>query len=488
MMIVEKEISYTVNVSQDLLYIIFDTYISKKFQFKQEYRDVTDEDGVRTRILKNGDDDDDDDNDGKIVIDDLSICRVKKSTKSSERFVYLSPHDGRSLVPLINRISIEESQIDVDETQKKCEIKRIVQCRVYGETDSPIEIKFEQIYFSRNFIDGFDSLMGSKQVALFNLLCNKNETLVKNSHLGSDEIMANLRIECEYSSGSRPSDAIMSRFSEIVCDMDRICSSHNINPHLPHTAVQNTIVYRKFEHEHFVYTASNENVYRWCVKLDGVRGRGYFTRNFVIVFMDDMRMFSSRIDPSSPFPLNNLVAFQCELIDDTKTVYITDILHVFKYGYNNRTQYDVSMEPYDVSVSDAIECINGFSAADARLDLTNMSTDEKLTMKFQRFHPPPVDNLGGGVGGGNSYFTVPTDGYVIITSDFKYVKYKYHKTIEVEYEARKDRFVTLDGPVIAPERYVRDGVVLKDGSIYEALINAQRIDIIKARPDRLIPN
>ncbi|AAL01764.1 late expression factor 4 [Spodoptera litura nucleopolyhedrovirus] len=475
MMIVEKEISYTVNVSQDLLYIIFDTYISEKFQFKQEYRDVTDNDGVRSRILVQ--DDGGDDGDGKIVIDNGTICRVKKSTKSTERFVYLS---GHSLVPLINRISIEESP---NEKAGGVDIKRIVQCRVYGEIDSPIEIKFEQIYFSRNFIDGFDSLMGSKQVTLFNLLCNKNETLIKNSHLGSDEIMANLRIECEYSSGSRPSDDIMSRFSEIICDMDRICSSHNINPHLPHTTVQNNIVYRKFEHEHFVYTGSNDNVYRWCVKLDGVRGRGYFTRNFVIMFMDDMRMFSSRVDVS-PFTLNNLVAFQCELIDDTKTVYMTDILHVFKYGYNNRTQYDVSMEPYDVSVTDAIDCLNSLSDSHSHIDLTNMSTGEKFTMKFQQFHLPPVENLGGG----NSYFTVPTDGYVIITSDLKYVKYKYHKTTEVEYEARKDRFLTLDGPVIASERYVRDGVVLKDGSIYEALINSQRIDIIKARPDRLIPN
>lgn len=451
MAIIEKEISYTINVSQDLLYIIFDSYICKNFTLKQEYCDLVDARDVRSRLIA-----------GK-------FASVRKTTESVERFVYFAQSDA---VPLINRRSVE-----LDEVAPGEEIKRIVQCRVYGLPDYPIEIKFEHVYFNRNFIDRFDSLMGSKQVVLYNLLQNKNETLVKNSNLGSDEIAANLRIECEYTDDGGPCAATMSAFAKIVIDMESMCLYQNISPQLPHTTLQNTIVYRKFEHERFVYEQDDESaeaVYRWSVKLDGVRGRGYFCRNFVIVFMDDMRMFSGEM--ASPFTMNNIVAFQCELIGED-VIYITDLLHVFKYGYNNRTQYECVLDPYDIDVASAIACINSFSERDAAYSFR--SAGRAMTVKFQRFHVPPIQTLG--------YTSVPSDGYVIIDSNFNYIKYKYFKTVEVEYEATTNRFVKLDGP-IAGAVVVSDGLELRNGAIYEAAIGPDSTTIVKARPDRLVPN
>ncbi|AAR28861.1 lef-4 [Leucania separata nucleopolyhedrovirus] len=465
---IEKEISYTINVSQDLLYIIFDTYIVKNFKLKQEYCDLIDSADVRSRIPFG---------DGRIVVDDQqrrgAFVSVKKTVSSLEKFVYIKDNYA---IPLINRKSVEQE----DNSPAK-ELKRIVQCRVYGhhENDCPVEIKFEQTYLNRNYIDKFDSLMGSKQMTLFNLLKNKNETLMKNSHLGSDEVMANMRIECEYGEGDRPGEDAMKRFARIVCDMDALCAYQNISPQLAHTTLLNSIVYRKFERERLIteLCANGSDVYRWSLKLDGVRGRGYFTRNFIIVLMDDMRIYAG--DVESPFGMNNIVAFQCEMLDEV--LYVTDLLHVFKYGYNNRTQYECLLEPYHIDVKSALRCMNRFSERNAEFSFRSVCNTKPIRVRFQRFHKPPIREGG--------YTTLPTDGFIVIDRDYKYVKYKHIKTVEVEYDAATNGFIKLDGPVRCGSVKLADETIeLIGGKIYEAAIDRDTLFVIKMRPDRLVPN
>ncbi|AXU41531.1 LEF-4 [Alphabaculovirus altermyunipunctae] len=464
---IEKEISYTINVSQDLLYIIFDTYIVKNFELKQEYCDLIDSDDGRSRIpFVNG----------RVSIDDgRAFVSVKKTVNSLEKFVYIN---GNYAIPLINRESVE-----LDHGTPSKELKRIIQCRVYGhKSDCPIEIKFEQIYLNRNYIDKFDSLMGSKQMILYNLLKNKNESLVKNSNLGSDEVMANIRIECEYSDSDRPPKDVMKRFAKIVSGMDAVCAYQNISPQLAHTTLLNSIVYRKFDREHLVGelgTVPDANVYRWSLKLDGTRGRGYFTRNYIIVLMDDMRMYAGEI--LSPFGMNNIVAFQCELLEEGQMLYITDLLHVFKYGYNNRTQYECLMEPYHIDVASAIRCINLFSQQDVQLSFVSVCNANPINVRFQRFHKPPVS--------ANGYTTIPIDGFIVIDKEFKYNKYKYTRTVEVEYDAATNSFVKLDGPVRCVSVRLQDkNLELLHGKIYEATFENDTLVVLKRRPDRLLPN
>ena len=335
-MVVENEISYSINFSQDLLYIILDSYISKKFEAFQRYYDYVDNNNVRTRRLSG----------------DNAFVSVTKTCTDLKKFVYV--HDN-VLIPFVNRCSVEDPATD-----KSPILNRIVKCIVYKSRDRPeFEIKFEHVYFNRSLIDKFDSLMASKQITLFNLLQNKNEKIIKESHLGSDEILAAIRLEYEYE------DAIDRRVLDYMCDVikeiDAIAAYQNISPLLPYTTLQNNIIYRKFEEEKLLgdienYDDENATVYKWAMKLDGIRGRGFCTKNFMIVFMDDMQMFSGNVDAKELFELNNVVAFQCELID--RTIYITDLLHVFKYNYNNRTQYEISMDPYHIAPEHAIDSIN----------------------------------------------------------------------------------------------------------------------------------
>ncbi|QEI03534.1 LEF-4 [Spodoptera cosmioides nucleopolyhedrovirus] len=463
-MVVENEISYSINFSQDLLYIILDSYISKKFEAFQRYYDYVDQNNVRTRRLSG----------------DNAFTSVTKTCTDLKKFVYVRDN---VLIPFVNRCSVEEEA----SKDKSPILNRIVKCVVYKSKERPeFEIKFEHVYFNRSLIDKFDSLMASKQITLFNLLQNKNEKLIKESHLGSDEILAAIRIEYEYE------DAIDHRVLDYMCgvikEIDSIAAYQNISPLLPYTTLQNNIIYRKFEDEKLLgeiddYDNENAAVYKWAMKLDGIRGRGFCTKNFMIVFMDDMQMFSGGVDLEI-FELNNVVAFQCELIDHT--IYVTDLMHVFKFNYNNRTQYEISMDPYHIAPKDAVDTINYLAQkfnndAAADICLTTM-TGERVMVKFQQFFDPPLLQ--------NGYCTMPTDGFVVLDTQMRYVKYKHVKTVEVEYDSELNVFKNLEGPLVRTRTSISSSIVppIQHGTICEAIVTDDAIEVIKQRPDRLVPN
>jgi Late expression factor 4 (LEF-4) len=455
-MAVENEISYSINLSQDLLYIILDSYISKKFKGFEEYHDFVDENNVRTRLINN------------------SFSSVQKTCSSLKKIVYAK---NDTLVPFVDRQSVELSCTSVSPR-----LRRIVKCKVYKSDECPqCEIKFEHVYKNKNLIDKFDSLMASRQILLWNLLQNKNENLVKESHLGSDEIMAAIRLEYEYAISI--DRKVLEFMAGVVCDIDAIAAYQNISPLLPYTALQNSIIYRKFEDEQLIYEIENvTDICKWALKLDGVRGKGFFTRSFMIVFMDDMQIFSCEFKHRL-FAVNSVVAFQCELLHDIGLMYITDLLHVFKYSYNNRTQYEVSLDPYDVAPQCAIDCIN-YLAKHYNEDSVNelklrSSSNEQIKVKFQRFFDAPIVCAG--------YVTMPTDGYVVLDQAMRYVKYKQVKTVEVEYDADAKLFKTLSGLITG--KHIECNIEpLHHNAIYEAIIGDETVYILKARPDRLVPN
>ncbi|ACI28792.1 agip91 [Agrotis ipsilon multiple nucleopolyhedrovirus] len=478
---IENEISYSINFSQDLLYIILDSYISKKFKVCEEYYDFVDENNVRTR-LSNG-----------------TFTSVRKSCKSLDKFVHV---DGGMLVPFVDRCSVEEPVTTVSPM-----LRRLVKCRVYRSAECPeCDVKFEHIYLNKTLIDRFDSLMATKQIALWNLLQNKNENLVRESHLGSDEIMAALRLEYEYDEigGGKLDRRVLDFMAGVICDMDALASYQNIGPLMPYTTLQNTIIYRKFEDEKLLYEDANKgtggddgetSIHKWALKLDGTRGKGFFTKTFIIVFMDDMQIFSGNFETTNVdggddnknkiFTLNNVVAFQCELIGST--LYITDLLHVFKYGYNNRTQYEVSLDPYRIEPAAAVECINHLAAkfnganASAGIRLKTMHQDT-IGVRFQQFFDPPMASSG--------YSTMPTDGFVVLDKSMRYVKYKQQKTVEVEYDSEQNLFKSLTGPLVHRHVVLSPHVnqPLQHQAIYEAVITDTHVTILKHRPDRLVPN
>ncbi|ACI47447.1 LEF-4 [Spodoptera litura nucleopolyhedrovirus II] len=459
-MVVENEISYSINFSQDLLYIILDSYISKKFQVFQEYDDFVDENNVRTRRSA-----------------DNTFTSVTKTCTDLKKFVYAN---GDVLIPFVDRCSVEEPASGASPL-----LNRIVRCVVFKSKERPeFEIKFEHVYFNKSLIDKFDSLMASKQIALINLLQNKNEKLIRESHLGSDEILAAIRLEYEYENDTIDY-AVLDYMCDVIKEIDAIAEYQNISPLLPYTTLQNNIIYRKFEDEKLLNTINDgddNDVYKWAMKLDGVRGRGFCTKNFMIVFMDDMQMFSNTMD-SKIFKLNNVVAFQCELID--KTLYITDLLHVFKYNYNNRTQYEISMDPYEIAANDAVDSINylaqKFNSGAASPICLKTMTNECVTLKFQQFFDPPIMQ--------NGYSTMPTDGFVVLDSQMRYVKYKHVKTVEVECDAESAQFNNLEGPLYRANTKISPAVMpIQHGAIYEAIVTDDAIEIIKRRPDRLVPN
>ncbi|WBB27298.1 LEF-4 [Mythimna sequax nucleopolyhedrovirus] len=455
-MAMENEISYSINLSQDLLYIILDSYISKKFQEFEEYFDFTDKNNIRTRLINS-----------------TKFSSVKKTCISLDKIVYAHRD---VLVPFVNRKSVEEPV--------QCPhhfLRRIIKCKVFKSDDCPeCEIKFEHVYKNQSLIDKCDAQTAAKQIQLYNTLKNTNENLVKESHLGSDEIMASIRLEYEYV--DRIDEKVLAFMSKIIQDIDSITAHQNISPLLPYTTLQNNIIYRKFEDEHLIYDMDNtDNIHKWALKLDGVRGKGFFTRSFMIVFMDDMQIFSSKFDHKL-FTINNVVAFQCELVDNV--MYITDLLHVFKYSYNNRTQYEVSLDPYHIAPECAIDCINYFATKynDGKQQFTLSDCDgHMIQIKFQRFFDAPI------VHGG--YATMPTDGYVVLNKTMQYVKYKQSKTVEVEYDADECVFKSLTGPLNNRQIQVSPTVgQLTHQTIYEAIVTNNSIVILKHRPDRLVPN
>nr|WHN38754.1 lef-4 [Mamestra brassicae multiple nucleopolyhedrovirus] len=454
-MAIENEISYSINLSQDLLYIILDSYISKKFQEFEEYCDFTDKNNIRTRLINSN-----------------KFSSVQKSCISIDKMVYA--HED-TLVPFVNRQSVEQPV--------QCPhhfLRRIVKCKVFKSVECPeCEIKFEHIYKNQSLIDKCDAQTAAKQIQLYNTLKNTNENLVKESHLGSDEIMASIRLEYEYD--DRIDYKVLAFMAKVIRDIDSITGHQNISPLLPYTTLQNNIIYRKFEDEQLIHDVDNmKNIYKWALKLDGIRGKGFFTKTFMIVFMDDMQIFSSQFDHKL-FAINNVVAFQCELVNNV--MYVTDLLHIFKYSYNNRTQYEVSLDPYNIAPTCAINCINYFATKYndcEQLTLTNYD-GQTIQIKFQRFFDAPI------VHGG--YATMPTDGFVVLNDTMQYVKYKQSKTVEVEYDADECVFKSLSGPLNNRQIQVAPTVgQLTHQSIYEAIVTNNSILILKHRPDRLVPN
>nr|AKN91040.1 LEF-4 [Buzura suppressaria nucleopolyhedrovirus] len=447
----EKEISYSINFSQELLYIILSSYISKKYTLVQQYTDFVDENDARTRLIEN------------------CFETTRKTPQSLQKRVFIH---NNALVPLVDRTSVEQG---VNHDQVSFNLKRISTCRVYKTPEQPqIEIKFEKVYFEKNVGDTFDSLIATKQVALLNLLQNKHERITQNTHLGSDEIMAYLRIEYEYD-GDTPDETVLVRMAQIVTEIDAHTHYQNIAPMLPYTALQNNIIYRKFENEILINALSpDDNVYKWAIKLDGIRGKGLFVRNFIIVFMDDMRMFSG------PCPwlfcINNVVAFQCELVNDS-VLYITDLLQVFKYTYNNRTQYECSLNGYAIEPAAAIDCLNYLYQHTKSL-LQIEHDGGMIQVQFQQFMNPPI-----AIGG---YTTMPTDGYIVLNKRMQYVKCKYAKTLELEYNAEQSVFYTLE--VALNKHKIESNIQLEHGKIYEVIVrNNNVLSVIKLRKDRLIP-
>lgn len=462
----EREISYSINFSQDLLYILLNAYISNNFVLHEKYTDFVNVNDVRTRLSV-------DSNTNKI-----KIVSTLKTPQSLRRFVYIN---GNGLVPLVDRTAVEQivtpQHVSLAPVAK---LKRIVSTRVYKPKHRPeIEIKFEQTYMEKNVSDKFDSLIASKQIALLNLLQNKKESLSKQSFLGSDEILANIRLEYEYV--NQPDDEVLATMVAIIAKMDSYTHYQNISPCLPYTTIQNNIIYRKFVDERLLYNMEDvQDVYKWAIKLDGVRGRGIFTRNFMIVFIDDMQMFSGTFPWL--FSINNVVAFQCELLSNG-IMYITDILHVFKYTYNNRLQYECCMEPYDVDPVSALNCINylrkkvGETNCQNEMYVTNLY-GKKITVKFQSFNDPPL------AAGG--YCSVPTDGFVVLDTQFNYVKYKSVKTVELEYNAENQTFYDSNGP-LNNRIIMTNDVLMTHLGIYEVVVTDHSIMVIKPRPDRLVP-
>ncbi|QHB21740.1 lef4 [Artaxa digramma nucleopolyhedrovirus] len=482
---IEKEISYSINLSQDLLYIILSSYIFKKFIQTQEYIDCVDENDVRSRMITGGD-----------------FKSTVKTPQTLRKFVHA--HDN-VLVPLVDRTSVEKF---VDRRQVSPVLKKISTCQVWGSSDWPeIEIKYEKVYLDKSVGDSFDSLMVSKQVTLLNLLQNKQEKITKNSYLGSDEILVYLRLEYEYE-GETPEVRVLDYLADLVAEIDALSHHQNISPLLPYTTLHNNTIYRKFQDEKLVYSNMTmsasvavvgdqvDDICRWAHKLDGVRGKGLIVRNFIIIFMDDMQMFSGHFPWL--FSINNVVAFQCELIDQLSTVYITDLMHVFKYTYNNRTQYECSLDGYDIDPLSAIECLNylgetnsvgiWLNGGDGNNRSTTIATDTNnynktnaVQIKFQKFMKAPIKVDG--------YSSVPVDGFVVLDNNFKYVKYKYVKTLELEYNAKEHVFYDLTGPVYNYQIVNANDVSLAHNKIYEVFVDNTNnsINVLKVRSDRIIP-
>jgi hypothetical protein len=518
--IVEKEISYSINFSQDLLYKIFNSYIVPNYKLTQQYYDFYDVRGIRTRIVcnENGDHHKTTTTTTTTATTTTTtppIESVKKIHLKRDNFVHwLKEH--RALVPLVWRESEEHKMNHTNVAQK---LSKIIRVFVYEH--KKIEIKFEHVYYSESEIDSFDSMMANKIVKLLGLLSttttattnnksdNDNENdeelnleNLKNSQLGSDEIMARIRLEYEFH-GDTPCKHKLDEMCNLIVAMEAYGDYQNISPCLPYTTLLNKIVARKFESEEQIVVDGNADdavvfddnnrlsnggtVKKWALKLDGMRGRGFVKRNFCCIQSDDMRLFVNTSKHFSPFKLNNLVAFQCEIMPDN-TIYITDLLHVFKYKYNNRTQYECAINAaYHIDPLTAIECINYLNVHVKRISLANNNNNNNNTtlsctmeIAFQRFFDPPL------LLNALSYNTVPVDGYVVLNNTLQYVKYKWTKTIELEYNAKDDLFVSSQGVCY---KYVSPSISLVHSHIYECTMAHNGIvSVLKYRPDRIVPN
>lgn len=455
--VIEKEMSYSVNFSQDLLYKILNAYIVPNYKLEQQYLDLYDENEIRTRIFYNDD---------KIS----SISSIKKIQLKHEKFAYWFAN-GKSFVPLIWRES-KETKISYKTISSK--LNKIIKVYVYKCKN--VEIKFEHVYFSKSDIDSFDSTMANKIVKLLNLLDKSSSTDMQNSQLGSDEILARIRIEYEFETA--PDDSQITTMCEIILRMELYADDQKILPCVPYTTLLDKMVPRKFEREQKIIYDDKQikqaSIKKWAFKLDGVRGRGLFMRNFCIIQTDDMRLYSTKC--ANLFTLNNIVAFQCEIMEN-ENIYITDLLQVFKYKYNNRRQYECGIQSsYAIHPETAIECINHMHETIKNVMCNDIIPHKELC--FQHFFDPPLRQT--------DYTTVPVDGYVVLDEQLHYVKYKWIPTVELEYDESCNIFKSATD--LLNDRLILSNIKLIDGHIYECALTDDSINVLKHRLDRIVPN
>lgn len=471
----EFEVAYTFTFPQDMLYTI-KTFLDKHFTVATEYVEILDVNNVRTRI-----------GDGQSV-------SVKKSVIDVSRFV----------VPLVNGF-VPMIKRECDETiYEKCsdKIKRLCKTRVYNipELLGNVEIKFEHIYFEENDGDTLDPLTAHKQILLHNhLRPDRPIDLTSNSHLGSDEILANCRVEIEYD--SEP-DANLVLLTAKLIKYIEFELLPPIAPFISHTNIFNEIMYRPFAAERLV-TDNLSDVVLWALKLDGTRGKGYIVNGSIFyVQLDDMQMFSYKIQnvpnksnqnnqecpcnlncnaesgsrkvfetifeagsSSTYFCCNRILGVQVEYIEATKTFYITDVLNLYKYNYDNRNQFDIST-PYNVDVYDSINFINNRSNC--------LYLYGEYYIKFQHFKKErdavsPLDK---------------SDGYIGVLKCGDLIKVKYQKSFEMKYVGG-GVFKSTMGHFLCD-----DFRLLTQDNIYEVLIdvNENKVKVIKERLDRVLYN
>lgn len=453
----EQELSYTFAYSQDVLYRIKD-WLDANVSLDAEYVEIVDENDVRTRVPGE---------------------TIKKQLIDSSRIVVVVDNN---LVPMIKRECNEHVYIKTSD-----QIKRLCKTRVYKTSDG-VEIKFEQIYYEHNMGDVLDPLIAAKQITLHNLLQPTNHIDVTNNlHLGTDEILANCRLEFEFK--GQLSGVCAQKAAQFVNNIESsVVGDVIVQPFIAHTSVFNEICYRAFVDEK-VFGETVGDVKMWALKLDGVRGKAYIINGVrICVQLDDMQMFSGSLNDdetelkskyfntknsainsvSSLFLHNRIVGVQVEYMPATQRFYITDVLCVFRYTYNNRNQYDVGV-PVTVDLFDAVHFIN---TQENRVWRFN---NNLYTLCFQKFHTN-LSNV-------NKNMECH-DGYVGVTANGGLIKLKPCKTYEMKYKSDITKFVCSFGSFVneceqqCVDNCVYEVMIVKDGVVR----------VVKQRPDRLVHN
>lgn len=449
--LIEQEISYTINFSQDLLYLILDSYIKKRCAAPTErYTDLYDVNNVRTRQTAD------------------SAVSVHKTNLRDERFVHWL-RSSNALVPLVRR---ENRETAVPHDRVSRHIASLIETTVY-KLDG-VDVKFEHVYMQSGPADRYESTTAHKiaalKTALLGVDCARPS---QNLQLGSDAVLARVRLELEFE-GAAPAVASLDAFCELVVQMEAFADHHNIAPCLPYTTLLDSATPRRFAREQRIaYGAEapdSTGVKKWAFKLDGVRGRGAFRRGYCLVQTDDMQLHAACI--SSPFGLNNVVTFQCEVVADK--VFVTDLLQVFRYKYNNRTQYECNLhDAYPINANVAVECLNRLHCAVGSVPWPGLGE-----LRFQQFFDPPLAPT--------HYTTIPIDGYIVLDEQLQYAKYKWTPTVELEYDAPSGALHSIDGPLLG--KTVVADLQLKHGAVYECAITDSAINVLKCRPDRIVPS
>lgn len=436
----EFEISYTLTLPQDLLYVV-KQYLDKHFLVHEVYVEILDENHARTRMQS----------DGRFV-------SVIKKIVQIDKLVVLC---GDEFVPLLDRHSVETQH-----NHCSVNIRRLSKVRVYN--CDGIEIKFEHIYYEYNDGDSLDPLMASKQITLHNVLLDEKPIDVTcNSHLGSDEILANCRIELEYE-GATVSQVMLQRMAALIAHIETNVVLENIEPFIQHTSVLNDIQLRTFADEIDTLSVHENDYSYWAVKLDGTRGRGYIINGkHIYLQLDDMRLFSGKL--SERIGHNKILTVQVEFIEPNLFV-ITDVLAVYKFLYDNRNQFEKSFL-YPVLLQQSIQFLNMHSNK-------RLSFGEGYAITFQTYATSRAQLI---------KLDMPNDGYIAVTRNGELCKIKDHKTVEMLYTANGTFQCSFGVYVVADNA----SLSLEQDQIYEVVIineNSNCVRVIKHRRDRIVPN